>query len=78
MQGFAYFVTLYVCFSRRPFAVLHRQYSEMVESLTNQIINYQKHIIATVILQDAESHNWADQRPFFEVSGAIWEVCVHC
>ncbi|KAK3709538.1 hypothetical protein QZH41_018988 [Actinostola sp. cb2023] len=51
---------------RRPFAVLHRQYSEIVESLTNQIINYQKHVIATVILQDADSHNWEDQRPFYE------------
>lgn len=53
--------------TRRPFAVLHRQYSELVESLTNQIMNYHKHIIATVILQDAESHNWGDQRPFYEV-----------
>ncbi|XP_031571022.1 uncharacterized protein KIAA0825-like [Actinia tenebrosa] len=51
---------------RRPFAVLHRQYSELAESLTNQIMNYHKHIIATVILQDTESHNWEDQRPFYE------------
>ncbi|EDO37214.1 predicted protein [Nematostella vectensis] len=51
---------------RRPFAVLHRQYSELVDTLTNQITNYHNHIITMVILQDPESHNWSDQKPFFE------------
>ena len=53
---------------RRPFPVLHRQFSELVDSISDQIVSYHETIILTVILQDTHSHNWTDHRPFFEVT----------
>lgn len=51
---------------RRPFPVLHRQFSDLVDSVSDQIISYHDNVISTVILQDARSNNWSDARPFFE------------
>lgn len=47
--------------------MLHRQFSDLVDSVSDQIISYHDHVISTVILQDARSNNWSDARPFFEV-----------
>ena len=52
---------------RRPFPILHRQFSDLVDSVIDQITSYHDNVISTVILQDAHSHNWADHRPFYEV-----------
>lgn len=52
---------------RRPFPVLHKQFSELEGRITEKIINYHEQIITTVVLQDAPSHNWNDQRSFYEV-----------
>lgn len=56
---------------RRPFPILHRQFSDLVDSVIDQITSYHDNLISTVILQDAHSHNWADHRPFYEVH------CIH-
>lgn len=56
--------------------MLHRQFSELVDSISDQIISYHETIILTVILQDTHSHNWTDHRPFFEVT---WlPLCYYC
>lgn len=48
--------------------MLHHQFSELVDSLSDQITSYHNNVICTVILQDAHSHNWTERRPFYEVS----------
>ena len=53
---------------RRPFPMLHRQFSELVDSVSDQITSYHDNMICTVILQDAHSHNWTEHRPFYEVT----------
>lgn len=60
---FLYFAS--IC--RRPFPMLHRQFSELVDSVSDQITSYHDNVLCTVILQDAHSHNWTENRPFFEV-----------
>lgn len=60
---FLYFAS--IC--RRPFPILHRQFSELVDSVSDQITSYHDNVLCTVILQDAHSHNWTENRPFFEV-----------
>ena len=56
--------------------MLHRQFSELVDRISDQIISYHETIILTVILQDTHSHNWTDHRPFFEVT---WlPLCYYC
>ncbi|XP_071794949.1 uncharacterized protein KIAA0825-like [Asterias amurensis] len=42
------------------------QYMELTTTLKDLIVTYQNNIVSTVILQDAESHHWRDQRPFYE------------
>ncbi|XP_027133664.1 uncharacterized protein KIAA0825 homolog isoform X3 [Larimichthys crocea] len=39
---------------------------DMVEALRDQLTSYCIQVCSTCILQDAESHHWADPRPFYE------------
>ena len=64
MNNYEVFFSLH---SRRPFPILHRQFSDLVDSVIDQITSYHDNVISTVILQDAHSHHWADHRPFYEV-----------
>lgn len=57
--------------------MLHRQFSELVDSVSDQIISYHETIILTVILQDTHSHNWTDHRPFFEVTVMVITPVFH-
>ena len=60
---------LYLMFySRRPFPLLLRQYGEFIDDVSDQIVNYHNQLIVTVILQDAQSHDWTDWRAFYEVN----------
>uniref|UniRef100_UPI0037E8A58D uncharacterized protein KIAA0825 homolog n=1 Tax=Semicossyphus pulcher TaxID=241346 RepID=UPI0037E8A58D len=43
-----------------------QKYHETVEALREQLISYCVQVCATCILQDAESHHWADPKPFYE------------
>ena len=47
--------------------MLHRQFSELVDCVSDQITSYHNNVICTVILQDAHGHNWTDSRAFYEV-----------
>lgn len=51
---------------RHPFPMLLHQFSELVDSVSDQITSYHDNAMCTVILQDAHSHNWTEKRPFFE------------
>lgn len=53
----------------RPLTLLPIQKcQDMVEALRDQLTSYCIQVCSTCILQDAESHHWADPRPFYEVN----------
>ncbi|XP_077989085.1 uncharacterized protein KIAA0825-like [Glandiceps talaboti] len=52
--------------SRHVLTINQKLFSDLVDLISRNLMEYQNHIIATVVLQDAESHNWADQRAFYE------------
>ncbi|XP_017283396.3 uncharacterized protein KIAA0825 homolog isoform X2 [Kryptolebias marmoratus] len=43
-----------------------QKYQETVEALREQLTSYCIQVCITCILQDAESHDWADPKPFYE------------
>ncbi|XP_059192899.1 uncharacterized protein KIAA0825 homolog [Centropristis striata] len=43
-----------------------QEYQDTVEALKDQLTSYCIQVCATCILQDAESHHWADPKPFYE------------
>ncbi|XP_037633574.1 uncharacterized protein KIAA0825 homolog isoform X2 [Sebastes umbrosus] len=43
-----------------------QKYQDTVEALRDQLTSYCIHVCSTCILQDAESHHWADPKPFYE------------
>ena len=58
--------------------MLHRQFSDLVDSVSDQIISYHDNVISMVILQDARSNNWSDSRPFFEVIRVVITWKTYC
>lgn len=54
---------------RRSLTLLPIQkYQDTVEALRDQLVTYCIQVCSTCILQDAESHHWADPKPFYEVN----------
>lgn len=52
----------------RPLTLLPVQkYRNTVDALKDQLVGYCIQVCSTCILQDAESHHWADPKPFYEV-----------
>uniref|UniRef100_A0AAQ4QR00 KIAA0825 n=1 Tax=Gasterosteus aculeatus aculeatus TaxID=481459 RepID=A0AAQ4QR00_GASAC len=43
-----------------------QKYQDTVEALRDQLVTYCIQVCSTCILQDAESHHWADPKPFYE------------
>ncbi|KAM7416505.1 hypothetical protein PAMA_018520 [Pampus argenteus] len=43
-----------------------QKYQDTVEALRDQLTSYCIQVCSTCILQDAESHHWADPKPFYE------------
>ncbi|KAK9522617.1 hypothetical protein VZT92_019067 [Zoarces viviparus] len=43
-----------------------QKYQDTVEALRDQLTTYCIQVCSTCILQDAESHHWADPKPFYE------------
>ncbi|XP_013867974.1 uncharacterized protein KIAA0825 homolog isoform X2 [Austrofundulus limnaeus] len=43
-----------------------QKYQETVEALRDQLSSYCVQVCVTCILQDAESHDWTDPKPFYE------------
>ncbi|XP_029999895.1 uncharacterized protein KIAA0825 homolog isoform X2 [Sphaeramia orbicularis] len=53
--------------SKVPLTLLPIQkYQDAAEALTDQLTSYYVQVCSTCILQDAESHHWADPQPFYE------------
>lgn len=45
-----------------------QRYQDVTEGLREQLASYCVQVCTSTILQDAESHHWADPKPFYEVS----------
>ncbi|XP_041465587.1 uncharacterized protein KIAA0825-like [Lytechinus variegatus] len=60
--------------AKRFFGGVEKQLSQLETVVQQQIISSHVMVVSTVILQDAESHNWADQRPFFEDERCSYSV----
>uniref|UniRef100_A0A7N8Y3T0 KIAA0825 n=1 Tax=Mastacembelus armatus TaxID=205130 RepID=A0A7N8Y3T0_9TELE len=43
-----------------------QKYQETVDTLKDQLTSYCIQVCSTCLLQDTESHNWADPKPFYE------------
>ncbi|XP_033750005.1 LOW QUALITY PROTEIN: uncharacterized protein KIAA0825-like [Pecten maximus] len=52
--------------SKKVFTVLYKQYEELVEALSKLTTEIHNNFMATSILHDTESNNWADTKEFFE------------
>lgn len=53
--------------SKRIFAEPYKKFVEVVDVVTKLMIEIHKNYMATSILHDAESYNWADMKDFHEV-----------
>ena len=63
----------YACIysSKKPFNLEYKLYVELVETLTDQIIQRHNNYMATAILHDIDSNNWTDNKEFYEVSSLV-------
>ncbi|XP_061623214.1 uncharacterized protein KIAA0825 homolog isoform X3 [Phyllopteryx taeniolatus] len=43
-----------------------QKYQQVLEALKDQLSSYCVEVCSTCVLQDAESHHWADPKPFYE------------
>ena len=55
------------CCSKRPFSLLYKQFVELVDSLSDLLVQVHKNFIATSVLHDADSTNWPEMKEFYEV-----------
>lgn len=63
------FKALFPCCMPRPLTLLPIQKcQDTVEALRDQLTSYYIQVCSTCILQDVESHQWADPKPFYEVT----------
>ncbi|XP_077456316.1 uncharacterized protein KIAA0825 homolog isoform X1 [Stigmatopora argus] len=51
-----------------------QKYQQTVEALKEQLISYCIQVCYTCVLQDAESHHWADLKPFYEGERSSFSV----
>ncbi|XP_048250492.1 uncharacterized protein KIAA0825-like [Haliotis rufescens] len=51
---------------KKPFCGLYKQFVELTDSLTQQVIELHTQLISTSILHDAEGGDWANMKDFYE------------
>ena len=57
--------------------MLYKQFVELVDSLSELLIQVHNNFIATSILHDSDSSNWAEMKEFYEVRSKIKKnVCL--
>ena len=56
---------------KKLFSTLLRQYGELIDSLMKQTIQLHSQVMATSILLDAESTDWANNKDFYEASYSL-------
>lgn len=57
-----------LCFIKKRFGGLYRQYCELVDTLSRSVIEHHTHLITANILQDADSHDFTHHKEFYEVT----------
>lgn len=64
-----YITILYPCVLSRPLTLLPIQRcQDTIVALKNQLTSYASQVCSTCILEDVDTHYWADPKPFYEVS----------
>jgi hypothetical protein len=53
---------------KKPFSTWLRHYSELIDALMKQTVQLHSQAMATSILMDADSNDWANNKDFYEVS----------
>ena len=73
---FFFYFSLNKAFSINPIecSSLSAVYCDLVESLYEKILSYHYATIATVILQDVQSHHWMNHKEFFEVKLGVKDL----
>ncbi|XP_071965679.1 uncharacterized protein KIAA0825-like [Antedon mediterranea] len=56
------------------FISLREQFVDVMDELTEKLINYHVITLSTILLHDAESHNYTDQRAFYEEERCSFSV----
>lgn len=54
-------------YRKKVFAVLLRQFSELIDALMKQAVQLHSQMMATSILFDADSTDWSSYKDFYEV-----------
>lgn len=60
---------------KKLFSALLRQYGEVIDTLMKQTVQLHSQAMATSILLDAESTDWANNKDFYEASSSFF---LHC
>ncbi|XP_052791373.1 uncharacterized protein KIAA0825-like [Mya arenaria] len=60
--------------SKKPFSLQYKQFVELVESLTSTVVQRHGNYIATSVLHDTDSHNWTENKEFFEAERCSFPV----
>ena len=65
---------------KKLFSALLRQYGELIDTLMKQTVQLHSQAMATSILLDADSTDWANNKDFYEASSSFsslfFFVCV--
>ncbi|XP_064652487.1 uncharacterized protein KIAA0825-like isoform X2 [Lineus longissimus] len=52
--------------SKKLFLTLYRQFCDLVDTISRQIVEYHNGLLANSFLQDADSHHWEDSKEFYD------------
>ena len=53
-----------------------RQLETVLDKVTSLVEQHHSQQLITSVLHDAESHNWSDDKEFFEVNGCVF-LCIN-
>ena len=62
------FVVLFDSGGKKLLWPLYRQFCDLVDDMSRQLIEYESQLLATSLLQDAESNDWQSTNHFYEVT----------
>lgn len=54
--------------SKRPFSLQYKEFVELVDKLTETLIQKHNNYISTSVLHDTDSNNWTETKEFYEVN----------
>lgn len=57
-----------------PLQTCYKQYQEMAEALAERLLDMHCRLVSLYILQDAESLDWGNVKPFFELERGSYVI----